>query len=93
MSRSAKKSSVPHNPRYNMTWTEFHRHDVINEFIDELSRTYEWVKTVSIGKSYEGRDMRVIQIAKAGPGAPNVWVEAGTLKSGRIYHIFFSILS
>ena len=32
---------------------------------------------MSIGKSHEGRDMRVIQIAKAGPGAPNVWIEAG----------------
>ena len=35
------------------------------------------MNTVSIGKSHEGRDMRVIQIAKAGPGAPNVWIEAG----------------
>ena len=76
----------------------FQKNDqVINEFIDELASTYEWVNSVSIGESYEGRDMRVIQvrgelqthgnfsvttpncsqIAKAGPGAPNVWVEAG----------------
>ena len=35
------------------------------------------MSTVSIGKSHEGRDMRVLQITKAGPGKPNVWIEAG----------------
>ena len=32
---------------------------------------------MSIGQSYENRDMRVIQISKAGSGAPHVFIEAG----------------
>ncbi len=32
---------------------------------------------VSIGKSVEGREMKVLSLTKAGPGAPNVWIEAG----------------
>ena len=32
---------------------------------------------MSIGESYEGRDMKVIEIRKAGVGKPNVWIEAG----------------
>ena len=60
-----------------MDWDSYHGHDDLNEFIDELAATYSWVETVSIGQSYEGRDMRVIQINKAGPGAPTVWVESG----------------
>ena len=35
------------------------------------------VETVIIGQSYEGRDMTVLQINRAGDGAPTVWVEAG----------------
>ena len=49
----------------------------MNEYIDNLATQYNYVKTVSIGKSYEKRDMRVIQISKAGFGAPNIFIEAG----------------
>ena len=70
-------SSSSSSPRYNMDWESYHSHDDINAFIDELADTYSWVETVSIGSTYEGRDMRVIQINKAGPDAPTVWVEAG----------------
>ncbi len=59
-------------------WEDYYSHDDINTFIDELASTNsDWVSTVSIGKSYEGRDMRVIKIEKAGPGAPIAWIEAG----------------
>ena len=33
------------------------------------------VLNVYIGQSYEGRDMNVLAITKAGPGAPNIWLE------------------
>ena len=50
----------------------------INEFIDELAvANSDFITTLSIGKSYEGRDMRVIQITKAGVGKPNIWIEGG----------------
>ena len=44
----------------------------------------------------KGRDMRVLQITKAGPGKPNVWIEAGihargNLRSSLIGTIFLLI--
>ena len=66
------------SPRYNLDWDDYYSHDDINAFIDELADTYSgFVSTRSIGSSFEGRDMRVIEITRAGPGAPNIWIEAG----------------
>ena len=50
----------------------------LNAYVDELAAQYDFVSSVSIGKSYENRDMRVIQIANAGPGKQNVFIEAGS---------------
>lgn len=58
----------------------FQDHDDFNEFIDELAANYDYVTTESIGESYEGRDMRVIKIEKAGAGAKTVFIEAGACK-------------
>jgi len=60
-----------------ISFDQYYPHDDLNAYIDDLATQFDFVNTVSIGKSHEGRDMRVIQIAKAGPGAPNVWIEAG----------------
>ena len=50
----------------------------INEFLEDTAASNsEFIKVVSIGESYEGRDMKVIEIRKAGVGKPNVWIEAG----------------
>ena len=65
------------SPRYSLDWDDYYSHDVINEFIDELAANYPDVTTTSIGETYEGRDMRVIHMERAGPGAPNIWVETG----------------
>ena len=71
-----------------LDWEDYYGHDDINDFIDGLaSSNADWVSTQSIGKSYEGRDMRIIKIEKAGPGAPIAWIEAGNYLS-IINHIF-----
>jgi hypothetical protein len=36
-----------------------------------------FVTSISIGKSYEDRDMKLLRISKAGPGKPNIFIEAG----------------
>jgi predicted deacylase len=75
--RKLHSAAVP-APRYSLNWDDYPSHKQINEFIDELAATHPaFVKTASLGKSYEGRDIRVIQITKAGAGKPNVFVEAG----------------
>ncbi len=43
----------------------------------QLADKYSFVKIISIGKTVEGRNMSVIEIRKAGPGKPIVWIEAG----------------
>merc|ERR1711963_1076693 len=65
-------------PSSGYDWNDYHSHADINNFIDDLAASNAgWVSTQSIGKTYEDRDMRVIKIEKAGPGAPIAWIEAG----------------
>ena len=56
---------------------KFNAYFQLNDYIDAQASEFDFVKTISIGNSYEGRDMRVIQITKAGSGALNIWIEAG----------------
>ena len=60
----------------------YHSHKNINGFIDSLATNkkinpQKWIKTRSIGKTFERRDMRVIEIKKAGRNAPIAWIDAG----------------
>jgi hypothetical protein len=60
---------------------EFHLLSIqLNAYVDQLANEYPFVQSVSIGKSYQNRDMRIAQITKAGPGKQNVWIEAGLTK-------------
>ena len=43
-------------PRYELDWDDYYRHDVINAFLEELAENNEWAEVVTIGQSYEGRD-------------------------------------
>ena len=63
--------------KYNLDWNDFYSYQDITDFMEELATTYEYVTVQSIGYSYEGRDMKVLQITKAGPGKPNVFIEGG----------------
>merc|ERR1712227_43072 len=60
-----------------MDWEDYQPLDVLNSFIQSLADANEFARIISIGQSYEGRDMKVLAIKKAGPGAPNVWLESG----------------
>jgi hypothetical protein len=59
-------------------WYEYHSQDEINAFLDNAAvHAGDFASVVSIGKSVEGIEMKVLSLIKAGPGAPNVWIEAG----------------
>jgi len=62
---------------YSMNWDDYHQIDVINEFIEALADNNDFARIINIGQSYEGRDMKVLAIEKAGAEAPSVWLEAG----------------
>merc|ERR1712002_1013932 len=56
-------------------WTDYYPHDDLNPWIAGLADANDFARIINIGKSYEGRDMNVLAIEKAGAGAPNVWLE------------------
>ena len=45
--------------------------------MDNLADQYDFVESVRIGKTFEGREQKVIRISKAGEGKPNVYIQAG----------------
>jgi len=75
--KPSPKSSRSEGKRYAMDWDDYHDHDVLNEFIAALADANDFASIIPIGQSYEGRDMNVLAITKAGAGAPNIWLEAG----------------
>ena len=60
-----------------MDWNDYHDIDTINAWLEEKAAANDFASVINIGKSYEGRDMKVLAITKAGPGKPNIWLEAG----------------
>merc|ERR1712130_623795 len=76
--RPSRKKSKYGAGNYTMDWEDYHDHTTLNEFIAALAdANADWASVINIGQSYEGRDMNVLAITKAGPGAPNIWLEAG----------------
>jgi murein tripeptide amidase MpaA len=64
-----------------MAWDAYQQLDTIYSWLDELAATYDFVSVEVIGSSFEGRDMKVLQIAKpSSDGSPKleVFIEAHT---------------
>jgi len=71
---AAAASSADHS----MTWTEYHSLEDMYSYLDYLEKNYDFVTTESIGKTTEGRDMRVAKICKGGCGSKKaVWIDGG----------------
>ena len=64
---------------HDMTWTEYHPLEDMYSYLDHLEANFEWVTTQSIGKSGEGRDMRIAKICKSGEcgNKPAIWIDGG----------------
>ena len=75
-----------------MDWKNYYPITDLNAFIERLAKKNDFAKIINIGQSYECRDMKVLAIEKvkkeypsqliinvlqAGPGKPNIWLEAG----------------
>merc|ERR1719219_1310885 len=58
-------------------WTDYYPYADLNTFIQGIADANDWASIIDIGQSYEGRDMKVLAMTKAGAGAPNVFIEAG----------------
>jgi carboxypeptidase A4 len=77
LAKSVVRAKPSSNKAYELDWDDYYDHDILNQFLDAQAAANDWAEVINIGQSYEGRDMNVLAITKAGPGAPNVWLEAG----------------
>ncbi|XP_065211305.1 carboxypeptidase B-like [Planococcus citri] len=64
------------------TWTRYHSYDEILDYMDYLQMTFpNYVKIITIGKSFEGRDLKVIRISSGrfsdGSAKPAAWIDGG----------------
>merc|ERR1711963_460161 len=61
-----------------INFDQYYSHDDLNAYIEDLAaQNADFLSVTPIGKSVEGRDMKVLHITEAGPGKPNIWIEAG----------------
>ncbi|KAM3965856.1 carboxypeptidase B [Aphomia sociella] len=59
-----------------MDWKRYHRLNIIYDFIDELERDYPAICTVTvIGKSVEGRDIKMLTISNSDAQNSAVWLD------------------
>merc|ERR1719391_377088 len=74
---AAPRKEAP-SSQHAMTWDEYHSLEDMYSFLDYLEATYDFVTTESIGKTTEGRDIRVAKVCKGGCGSkPAVWIDGG----------------
>lgn len=63
---------------YRLTWQMYHRMNDIHSFMDYLAATYpDNVTLTTIGKSVEGRPLKVLKLSSGQPNRPGIWVDAG----------------
>ncbi|XP_072944773.1 carboxypeptidase A1-like [Epargyreus clarus] len=62
--------------RSNMDWNNYHRLEVIYSYMDSLVREYPYLCSVQvIGKSAEGRDLKMLKISNGRTGNSGVWID------------------
>ncbi|XP_046389814.1 carboxypeptidase B-like [Ischnura elegans] len=61
-----------------ITFDRYYSHDEMNAYLDEVASKYpDIAKVESVGKSYEGRELKGITLSSGGSGKPLVFVDAG----------------
>lgn len=63
-------------PGSEMEWKNYYQLDSLYDYLDHVSGQYDFVTTLEIGKSYEGRAIKGIKISK-NPGKTTVFIEGG----------------
>lgn len=65
---------------HNMTWDDYHPLADIESYMIYLAKKYQPMVTMeSIGKSYEGREMKILKVCKSGTCGqkPAIWIDGG----------------
>ncbi|XP_059052614.1 carboxypeptidase B-like [Achroia grisella] len=63
---------------HRMNWKQYHRLEDIDGFLDYLSKTYPATVSVNaIGKSHEGRELKVLRISNGNPSNKAIFIDGG----------------
>ncbi|KAJ0174563.1 hypothetical protein K1T71_009671 [Dendrolimus kikuchii] len=63
---------------HRMTWKQYHRLEDIHGFMDYLAKTYPTIVSVNtIGKSFEGRNLKVLRISNGKSANKAVFIDGG----------------
>jgi len=61
-----------------MDWEDWHTMADMYTYLDYLEQTYTWVTTHTIGQSFEGQEMRVVEVCRGECGSkPGMWIDGG----------------
>lgn len=61
-----------------ISFDRYYRYEEINKYLDSLPSTYKNIEVTNVGKSYEGRDIKVIKITNGdGRKKNSVFIDAG----------------
>ncbi|KDR21621.1 Carboxypeptidase B [Zootermopsis nevadensis] len=64
---------------HRLTWRRYHRYKDIDSYIEYLAITYPDIcQTEVIGKSSQGRDLKLLKVSTGGDGnKPAIWIDGG----------------
>jgi len=72
------KKGIKNEAGHSMDWTSYHPIEDMYSYLDYLETTFDFVTTESIGKSYDGSDMRIAKVCRGGCGnKPAMWFDGG----------------
>jgi len=60
-----------------INFLEYNRFSTISSYLDSLAAENSLCSTFSLGKSSEGRDLKVLKISTGGFNKPAIWLDAG----------------
>ena len=64
---------------HSMDWTDYHPLEDMYSYFRYLESTFNFVSTESIGKSYEGTDMRIARVCRGSCGnKPAMWIDGSS---------------
>ena len=69
---------ISYKYKHSMSWERYHSLSDMYSYFDYLEKTYNFVSTETIGKTFEKRDMRVVRVCKSGCGKKkSIWIDGG----------------
>lgn len=73
-----RQSRLKRSPNGGITFNQYHQHEEINEYLEKLQKENSNVEVKTVGKSFEGREIKTIKISNGDGGNKNsIFIDAG----------------